>query len=597
MHAGRVAYLVPGENVIEEPAYLTAAGGGCPMTGAVPPASAGAAPHASPAAEPRCASIRFGRMFPPRWGAGKSREELGKVRESLAALGRCMNNPQGCHAEDVGGQMESDIPAGYTYLGQFITHEITFDKTEGLPLSQLKSENARSPSLDLDSLYGARPDGGGQESGAGPDDEKWKELYEVERPARLRVGTTQSRSDTFPWTFENDLPRGEGGAAVIGDERNDENLALAQTHVAFIKFHNRVVEDLESGRYKDCKGSGRCEDREPPPAERLFDEARAEVVRHFQWVILKDYLPRLVDEELVEAITRRPERYRPACRDDLFIPLEFSAAAFRIGHSMVRQRYMWNRMHPTNVALKQLFTHTKRSGNLGGLERLDNTWVIDWKRFYDFTPFAADYPYPYDPRPYYPYPYDPQQSYNKAGRVDTVFDLHLDDIVGFNHGGLPAGEQAITVRNLLRGLALGLPWGEDVADALGEKRLEPRVLRARTHSELLDAEPFEGKTPLWYYILEEAKLQGNGGKLGRVGGRIVAETLVGLIRHSRYSILRKARGADEEWELSDWRPAYGRPSARAERFRFEMTDLLRAADVVDPLGRRLHRVYAAEPQH
>ena len=54
---------------------------------------------------------------------------------------------------------DSDVPAGYTYLGQFIDHDITFD-----PVSSLQRQNDpnalhnfRTPRFDLDSLYGAGP--------------------------------------------------------------------------------------------------------------------------------------------------------------------------------------------------------------------------------------------------------------------------------------------------------------------------------------------------------------------------------------------------------------------------------------------------------
>ncbi len=592
MHARRIAYLVSGEGVIYESPFLSAGRNGCPMAGARAEAEAAHAEAAQ--AEPVCAPIRFGRIFEARAGFPpnlKNKEvvaELTKVERSLIDLGRCMNDPKGCHGAGAGEQEESDIPAGYTYLGQFITHEITFDKTEDLPLSELSPANARSPSLDLDSLYRLWP-GDLQSKEV---DEKTKKLYEKSRdlyepgeyPARLRVGTTEAAPGLFRATFDNDLPRvaeGKGkGDAIIGDERNDENLPLAQTHVAFIKFHNRVVEDLAGGRYKD---------RPRPTSEELFKQAREEVVKHFQWIVLHDYLPRLAGDEIVASLTRRPNtRFAPMSRDGLFIPLEFSAAAFRIGHSMVRRRYKWNRAH-ADVALSQLFTHTKRSGNLNGLGRLDSTWVIDWKRFYDFTPFAADYPRPYDPQPY-----NPQQFVNKSGRLDTVFDLHLDLIDGFNHNDLPLEKRSITVRNLLRGLALGLPSGEEVAAALGERVLERDELRGWAHTALLDAVPFEGKTPLWFYVLREARVKESGGRLGRVGARIVAETLIGLIRHSDYTILRPVKGQESESELSDWRPAYGRPAAGPEGVKFQMTDLLRAADVVDPLGARLYKIYKGE---
>jgi hypothetical protein len=563
MHDVRIAYLVLGEKPIMESEFLPSAGGGCPITG-----------RRAPTGKPEYPLVKFGRMFPPRRMEGLSEERLMEIAGSLIKLGKCIDNPRGCHDEQALRQGESNIPAGYTYLGQFITHEITFHKTDELGLVELKPENVRSPSLDLDSLYGG-----------GPDHPRSIELYEPDVfRARLKVGWTQppllsdsSQRSPFP-EFQNDLPRRaqgdekERGAAIVGDERNDENLPLAQTHVAFIRFHNRVVEDLKGRRYK--------EDYPRPADVHLFDKARAEVVRHFQWIVLKDYLPRIVGQDLVESLTRKPsEWFNPKSEADLFIPLEFSAAAFRIGHSMVRRDYTWNLVLGV-VNQSQLFTHTKRSGNLGGLDRLNSTWVIDWKNFYDFRPFAVKYP----PR-----------DFSKAGKIDTTFDFRLEKVPGFQHlpqpggqqGGNPLfnGEQALPVRNLLRGLALGLPWGEDVADELKEKRLEPEQLRDGPHAELLDA--FGGKTPLWFYVLKEAKWRGKDGRLGPVGGRIVAETLIGLIRHSRHSILRPVEGKESEWELSDWRPAYGRRWDVPEGVKFEMVDLLRAADVVDPVGKYL----------
>jgi hypothetical protein len=614
MHAGRNVYYVEGKsegevklkNIINGPADLSfARGNGCPMTKAAVQGNGCPMAKAEPPAaeeEPRYPRIRFGRMFLPRWGEGKSDAELEQPEEiaeleklagSLMALGQCMDDPVTCHHVPPGArQEESNIPAGYTYLGQFITHEITFDTTDGLPLRELKPENARSPSLDLDSLYGVGLD----EENKRLTDDKVKRLYEEENqqgknPARLKLGPTQPPPNAFPGkpssfdvTFDNDLPRvkegNKKGEAIIGDERNDENLPLAQTHVAFIKFHNRVVNDLAGGLYRDIN---------PPPADKLFGTAREQVVKHFQWLILKDYLPKLVGDDMVQSVLKSPRLYPLLKEEELFIPLEFSAAAFRIGHSMVRQSYRWNLRHE-EVPLFQLFIQTKRSGSLGGFNNLDSTWPIDWKRFYDFSPYAAGAP------PLY----KSSQPPNMAGRFDTVFDLHLGKIEGFNHNDLPVEKRAITVRNLLRGLALGLPWGEDVADSMeklgllerdedeAEKRgrLMPGELRDGEHAALLDAAEFKGKTPLWFYILKEARVRGQGNKLGPVGGRIVAETLIGLIRHSRYTILgQKQNDAGEtEWELSDWRPAYGRPAAKPEAF--EMIDLLHAADAVDPVGKR-----------
>ncbi len=51
------------------------------------------------------------------------------------------------------------IPAGYTYLGQFLDHDMTFDPTSELDRinDPAALENFRNPRFDLDSLYGSGP--------------------------------------------------------------------------------------------------------------------------------------------------------------------------------------------------------------------------------------------------------------------------------------------------------------------------------------------------------------------------------------------------------------------------------------------------------
>ena len=565
MHGGKIAYLVDGgegagEGVVVEPAFVSSA--------TAAPEAAADAPDGAP---PKPPTFKFGRLF-GKWGDELKFDERMKLAECLIELGKCMDNlKETCHKAEPLDPPFSRIPAGYTYLGQFISHEVTFDKGD-LLLFAPDPVSERSPSLDLDSIYGAGPEGS-------------EELYvEDEHPARLKVGPTQAPADEPEMTFDNDLHRGEDSKALIGDERNDENLPVAQMHLAFVKFHNRVVDDLERGR----EGEGPYKEIEPTPAEGLFETARREVVRHFQWIILKDYLPEIVDGEVLASVIRKPELFKPASKEELFLPLEFAVAAFRIGHSMVRGRYNWNRRH-TNAGLIQLFTQTKLSGDLDGRKTLNSEWVIDWKRFFDFREFGTQYPY----EPLAAPPAEPSPELNMAGHLDTVFNLHLDIVRDFKHLKKPDAQpegnhnfnehRPLAVRNLLRGLALGLKWGEDVAEEMGETPLTPDEVRHGVHAEYLDAlADLGGKTPLWFYILKEARERGNG-KLGRVGSRIVAETLVGLVRHNAYTILRETGGEDSHWELvDDWRPAYGRGAET-----FKMVDLLRAADVVDPLGEYL----------
>jgi hypothetical protein len=513
--------------------------------------------------------LKFGRLF-GRTQHTTPPEDRDSVVEKLVRLGLCMNDPEKVPGQKPdAGKVDSDIPAGYTYLGQFIAHEITFDNTHDVLEADLKPVNLRTPEVDLDSLYGGEN---------GPKD--YPKLYQTDG-VRLRTDET-ALSAALPASFPYDLPRrGMGDSpreALIADPRNDENLTLAQTHVAFIHFHNRVYDALRA----------REENKNRTPAQ-VFELAREQVVRHFQWVILHDFLPRLVRADVLDCVMRHGLHWFKGDRDPVFMPLEFSAAAFRIGHSMVRAVYEWNPYHRTTSKLSsgpvQLMDLFKQTGAIrpeysgfGKAYNLRSDWIIDWRHFYDFSPLQGVLPV---------------QDHNKAAKLDTAFNLHLDQVEGFRDEQIAKMQKAITVRNLLRGFYLGLPTGEEAAEWIGETPLTRKEVATGPHESVLDDPVFWGKTPLWYYVLKEAEVRGfgpegnPGNRLGPVGSRIVAETLVGLVKHSRYSILEGAEiPADAKW-----RPAFGRPTDAGKPPIFEMIDLLAYAGVVDPLAEHLRRAY------
>src|SRR5499427_8881982 len=100
----------------------------------------------------------FGRMFrapcAAQFGDGDT-ENL----KNLAALGEAMSAaPE--EPKDGRDDEESGIPSLYTYLGQFIDHDLTFDSA-----SSLQKQNDpdalvdyRTPAFDLDCVYGRGPD-------------------------------------------------------------------------------------------------------------------------------------------------------------------------------------------------------------------------------------------------------------------------------------------------------------------------------------------------------------------------------------------------------------------------------------------------------
>ena len=351
-----------------------------------------------------------------------------------------------------------------------------------------------------------------------------------------------------------DLPRGTGDApakkreALIADPRNDENLAVAQTHLAFIRFHNRVVDTLPSS----------------VPRRDRFQTARDLVTKHYQWMIRTDYLPRICAESVLDSVfnknRRRAFEVDAQPTDVPTMPIEFSAAAFRLGHSMARAAYDWNRHRDPSIAtLGRLFELSAGGGKLDGLPRLPSPWIADFRRLYDFTEARRrDLAAP--------------GGLNLAMRIDTTLVDPLKDLppAAFDARSAPrnAPERNLAFRNLMRARDLGLPTGQKMARFLKHTGVR---LTELTKSQIRDGRNGAGldsltgpqrdallrNTPLWFYILREAEL--NGGRLKGVGARIVAETFHRSMQGSKASIVREPA----------WRPTLG-----PNRTTFRMVDLL-----------------------
>ena len=391
---------------------------------------------------------------------------------------------------------------------------------------------ARSPSLDLDSLYGA-----------GPSDPASAKFYAPDG-IHLKMGTTAA-VDGIPAKAGFDLPRGAGRTAaakrraIIPDPRNDENLAVAQTHLAFIRFHNRVVDTLPAS---------------VPPAQR-FARAREIVTKHYQWMLRTDYLPRICARTVVTNVFtsgRKAFEVGATPTDVPTMPIEFSVAAFRLGHSMIRPAYNWNRIFDSGLGtLDLLFEFSGGSGTLGGGPRLPSNWIADFRRLFDFKEAGrANLAVP-------------AAKFNRAMRIDTTLTPPLRTLPGF-----PAARANLAFRNLTRAQMVKLATGQQMATFLKGKgvtltRLTRAQLRDGRNGAKLDGltqaqrDAILTNTPLWFYVLREAEL--NGGRLNGVGARIVAETFHRAIEGSQASIVRDAT----------WRPTLGPNSTT-----FRMVDLL-----------------------
>lgn len=458
-------------------------------------------------------TTRFDYLFPGLQTPDALLPEADAMHERLVNLGSAMREP------DSEARGDSAIPSAYTYFGQFVDHDVTFEakSDEMVKLSdpdfrvltreeiRTKIKNGRTPALDLDNVY-------------------YKPA--PRNRSRMKLGFVSGLVPGSHPGKANDLPRKPRSqdkkndrAALIGDKRNDENLVVAQLHVAFLRAHNAIA----------ARG-------------HTFDEARRLLRRHYQWIVAHDFLPRICDPLIVNEILIGGNKVFLPDPDDLYMPFEFSVAAYRFGHSMVRSRYRYNSNFP-RATLSNLFTLTALSGTLRDFDTLPENWIIEWRNFLE-------------------------GGSNRARSIDTTLAPELFDLTVF---GKPMPVQAkLSVRNLLRGYMLRLPTGQAVAAALGLSPLRAADLEAVADSvgpaqlEALRDGGFSERTPLWYYILAEAAAERTG-RLGPVGSTIVAEVLIGLIRGSKDSILRKR----------DWKPTLGKTPGR-----FSLGDLLALAGVV-----------------
>ena len=439
-------------------------------------------------------SGRFGRMFP----------ELVPLYTDPAVL-KALGAPQGTMDGGRNDDTTQGVPLGFVFLGQFIDHDITLDVTSSLSRvnDPEETENVRTPTLDLDCIYGGGP-------------EASRHLYNNQLGDNdgvfLLTGADFEPDPNEP--AHHDLMRNPAGDALIGDFRNDENRIVSQLQLAFIKFHNHVAAELRDKT--DYKGT------------ELFEEAQRIVRWHYQWIVVNEFLPVMIGRDLVDDILGCGRSfYHP--NHEPFIPVEFSAAAYRFGHSMITHQV---KMTPSSNAVN-LFGRSLGRGftAVNGLNQ-----VVDWAAFFEIN---GSHP-------------------QLANKLDTQLATELLDLPFIN--GTP-DEKSLATRNLLRGQSFLLPSGEKVAEQMGlnssgNAAVIQQIRNIAAENEL----NLRAGTPLWFYILTEAETLGKDGiggeGLGPVGGRIVGEVLIGLLEFDERSFLGEDR---------NWTPAGGT---------FTMADLL-----------------------
>jgi Animal haem peroxidase len=411
-----------------------------------------------------------------------------------------------------------NMTAGTTFVGQFLDHDITFDNTSrlGVVAEPTQTPNLRDPRLDLDSVYGGGPSVSPQ-------------LYNSTDRAKFRVESGG--------LFE-DLPRNPDMTAIIPDLREDENLIIAGLHAAFLLAHNRTVDLWRANGLPGDPWSG----------------ARQTMMHHWQWIVVNEFLPQIVGRALVDDVLRNGRRWYRFSNPTM--PVEFQTGSYRFGHSLIRPSYSANQAGDPGgspaTGAPAFVTFIFDPAGEGQTDPVDlrggaraRRRFIGWQSFFDFGGDQTQHVRP-----------------NKLIDTNISSPLFRLPIAAIPNRNAPT---ALPQRTLLRHLTWSMPSGQRIAASTGSP-----VLGSDHFPELRQyGLGLEASTPLWYYTLREATVVNNGTRLGPVGGRIVAETIIGLLQLDTSSYLN-----------TGFRPSL--PSQTPGTF--TMTDLLRWARV-DPASR------------
>lgn len=385
------------------------------------------------------------------------------------------------------------VPAMLTYLGQFFDHDVTHDTqtTLNVPADLTTIENKETSYFDLSNVYGAN-----------------NEFLNAQ--GKFDIGRTLNGED--------DLPRDPTtGLALIADIRDDENLVISQLQLAFFKHHNRIFSELQLTNAS-------------LPLTQLIDMTKRQVILHYQYIVVHDFLKpicgqyfdRLFDAQGTPVVHPAIEALGPS------IPVEFTGALYRMGHSMVRDAYYVNADFDVfPIFAQQLPAPLTSPPDLRGKRPLPSFFTFDWSMF---TPMP----------------------FSKGFQVAENFDYFITQslyTLPILPGVIGGGSNILPLRNLLRGVTYGLPTGQELARALGIPESEILSVTNRnwvlqtlntdltTAADLIRLTELYGEqTPLFMYGLMDNHLNGYGDHLGVLPSLVIGNVILNLIRNSPVNI-------------------------------------------------------------
>ncbi len=386
------------------------------------------------------------------------------------------------------------LPAAYTYFGQFVDHDMTYEgpsvDKDGSPQEPFEIPNLRQNWLNLDSLYGDGP--GTVAEGIYTADGASFNVPEVVVGGKVAFDLPLDASTGHP---------------LAADPRNVENVIVRQLHAMFLRLHNKAITDRSAS----------------------FSEARLRVTHQYQWLVREHFLKEISDSTIYDRIIVEPLF---DWQGQFSIPVEFSRAAFRFGHSMVRSGYG---LGPGNVhvSLCSLFGGKNSAG------AILSKHAVPWIRFFD-------------------------SEHERSMFIDTSIESPLFDVPhsstnlfktsplpgSTNTNVSPCGHNGLVLPHatLQRGAMARLPSGQSVHAELFGGSIQLQGINYDPYADVKRCD-LEEEIPLWYYVLLEAETSGKGLRLGPVGSCIVGEVIEGALWANKKSYLN-VHG--RSWEPCPW---------------------------------------------
>jgi hypothetical protein len=429
------------------------------------------------------------------------------------------------------------IPSGYTYLLQFVAHDLVHS---AIPLSVAGTlgagtANARRTPLQLETLFGSGPVGS-------------PFVYALDAPnddrrTKLRLGRMRWKDKNVeagcpfrdiaraPAENVTGIDRSIAGhrvaltEALVADPRNDDHAIMSQLTALFALLHNNLI-DLVRRQEPTAGANGHF-----GAAHKRFLCARGALTSIYHNIIRKDLMQRVIHPTIYAAYCGpNPDfidRHASSSEadDGWQIPIEFSHGAFRFGHAMVRPEYQINDLsnHDLNNTLE------KSSANDPVNMPLDSSWIVRWSRFFEINGSRPNFS-----RRIGPYLSDGlgnDQIFPAFDETDRVGLLYRD-LFGAAIAGL------WSVDALIAEIAVRRPHFINTSRLLSDRAWRVSQIRewlasAPVYGGLTadDIETLSNDPPLPFFILFEAMQQpeAKGLCLGPLGSIIVSEVIFGAL--------------------------------------------------------------------